>query len=27
MAYAESNGHITHDIMWPRNIKSWPQYA
>jgi len=22
MAYAESNGHVTDDFMWPRKVKS-----
>ena len=21
MAYGESNGHVTDDVMWPRNVK------
>jgi len=27
MAYGESNGHVNDDVMWPRKVKSWPQYA
>jgi len=27
MAYGESNGHMTDDVSWPREVKSWPQYA
>jgi len=26
MAYGESSGHVTDDVTWPRNVKSWPQY-
>jgi len=24
MAYGESNGHVTADVMWARTVKSWP---
>jgi len=29
MEYGESNGHVTDDILWPRNVtcKLWPQFA
>jgi len=29
IAYRESNGHMTGDVMWPRKskVKSWPQCA
>jgi len=27
MAYGELNGHVTDDVTWPRNVKSWTQYA
>jgi len=27
MAYGKSNGHVTDDVTWPQNVKSWPQYA
>jgi len=25
MAYWESNGHVTDDVMWPERSNSWPQ--
>jgi len=27
MTYGESNGRVIDDVMWPRKVKSWPQYA
>jgi len=27
MAYGKSNGHVTDDVIWPWEVKSWPQYA
>jgi len=24
MTYGESNGHVTDNVTWPRNVKSWP---
>jgi len=25
MAYGESNGHVTDNVMWPWKFKSWSQ--
>jgi len=27
MAYGESNGHLTDDVIWPERSNSLPQYA
>jgi len=27
MAYGESNGHMTDDVMWHERSNSWHQYA
>jgi len=27
MVYGKSIGHVIDDARWPRNVKSWPQYA
>jgi len=27
MVYEESNGHVTHDVMWSRKIKLVTPYA
>jgi len=27
MVYGKSIGHVIDDVRWPRNVKSWPQYA
>jgi len=27
MAYGKSNGYVTDDVTWSRNVKPWPQYA